>query len=38
MTWRHNIEMTVAMVLRTYIRTYSLFKIGRLGINIILTL
>jgi hypothetical protein len=25
-TWRHGIERTVAKVLRTYIRTYSLFK------------
>jgi hypothetical protein len=38
MTWRHHIERAVAKALRTYIRTYSLFKIGRLSTNIKLTL
>jgi hypothetical protein len=38
MTWRLHIERTVAEALRTYIRTYSLFKSQRLSTNIKLTL
>jgi hypothetical protein len=38
MTWRLNIERTVAKALYTYIRTYSLFKNERLITNIKLTL
>jgi hypothetical protein len=38
MTWRLQIERTVAKALRTYIRTYSLFKSDRLSTNIKLTL
>jgi hypothetical protein len=38
MTRRHLIERTVPTVLRMYIRTYSLFKSGRLSTNINLTL
>jgi hypothetical protein len=34
MTWGHRIERTVAKVLRTYVRTYSLLKNGRLSTNI----
>jgi hypothetical protein len=34
MTWRHHIERTVARDLRTYARTYSPFKTGRLSTNI----
>jgi hypothetical protein len=34
MTWRHHIEMTVAKAVRTYLKTYSLFKSGRLITNI----
>jgi hypothetical protein len=34
MTRRHHIERTVAKALRTYVMTYSLFKIGRLSNNI----
>jgi hypothetical protein len=37
MTWRHRIERTVAKTLLTCIRTYSLFRSGRLGKNIKLT-
>jgi hypothetical protein len=37
MTWRLHIERTVAKVLRTYLRTYSLFKSERLNTNIKLT-
>jgi hypothetical protein len=33
-TWRHYIEETVAKVLRTYIRTYSLIRSSRLSTNI----
>jgi hypothetical protein len=36
--WRHNIERTVAKALRTYIRTYSLFKSVHINTNIKLTL
>jgi hypothetical protein len=32
MTWRLHIERTAAKVLATYIRTYSVFKSGRLNI------
>jgi hypothetical protein len=38
MTWRLHIERTVAKALRTYVRTYSLFKSERLSTNIKLTL
>jgi hypothetical protein len=38
MTWRHHIEWTVAKALRTYVRTYSLFKNEHLRKNIKLTL
>jgi hypothetical protein len=38
MTWRHRSERTVAKTLRTYVRTYSLFKRVRLSTNIKLTL
>jgi hypothetical protein len=38
MTWRHHIERTVAKALRTYLRTYSLFRSERLSTNIKLTL
>jgi hypothetical protein len=38
MTWRHHIDRTVTKALRTYVRTYSLFKSGRLSTNINLTL
>jgi hypothetical protein len=38
MTWRQHIEKTVAKALRTYIRTYSLFKSKRLSTNIKLKL
>jgi hypothetical protein len=38
MTWRLHIERTVAKALRTYLRTYSLFKSERLSTNIKLTL
>jgi hypothetical protein len=38
MTWRLHIERTVAKALRTYIRSYSLFKSERLSTNIKLTL
>jgi hypothetical protein len=38
MTWRHHIERTVAKVLLTYTVPYSLFKSGRLGTNIKLSL
>jgi hypothetical protein len=38
MTWRHHIERTVAKVLPTYLKTYSLFKSGRLSTNIKLIL
>jgi hypothetical protein len=34
MTWRRHIERTVVKALRTYVRTYSLFKSWCLGINI----
>jgi hypothetical protein len=34
MIWRHNIERTVAKVLRKYIKKYSLFKSGHLSANI----
>jgi hypothetical protein len=37
-TWGHRIERTVAKVLSTYVRTYFLFKSGRLSANIKLTL
>jgi hypothetical protein len=37
-TWRHNIERTVAKALRTYVRTYSLFRREHLSTNIKLTL
>jgi hypothetical protein len=33
MTWRNHIKRTVAKVLRTYIRIYSLFGIGLLSTN-----
>jgi hypothetical protein len=32
--WRHHMERTAAKDLRTYVRTYSLFKSGRLSTNI----
>jgi hypothetical protein len=38
MTWRHHFERAVAKALRTYVRTYSLFKSERLSTNIKLTL
>jgi hypothetical protein len=38
MTWRHDIERTVAKVLRTYLRTYCLLKSERVSPNIKLTL
>jgi hypothetical protein len=38
MTWKHHIETTEAKTLPTYIRTYSLFKSGRLGTKMKLTL
>jgi hypothetical protein len=38
MAWRHHSERTVAKALRTYVRTYSLFKSGRLSTGIKLTL
>jgi hypothetical protein len=38
MTWRHHIERTVAKVLGTYKRTYSLLKIEHVSTNIKLTL
>jgi hypothetical protein len=38
MTCRHHIERTAAKAMRTYIRTYSLFRSVRLGTNIKLTL
>jgi hypothetical protein len=38
MTWRHHIKRTVAKAFCMYIRTYSLFKNGRLSTNIKLTL
>jgi hypothetical protein len=38
MTWRHHIERTVAKAMRTYVRTYSLFKSGCLSTNSKLTL
>jgi hypothetical protein len=34
MIWRHHIERTVAKALRTYVRTYSLFRSGRLSTKI----
>jgi hypothetical protein len=37
MTWRHHIEKTVPKDLRTYIRTYYLFKSRSLSTNIKLT-
>jgi hypothetical protein len=33
-TWRLHIEMIEVYAFRTFIRTYSLFKIGRLSANI----
>jgi hypothetical protein len=38
MIWRHHVESTVGMTLRTSVRTFSLFKSGRLSTNIKLTL
>jgi hypothetical protein len=38
MTWRHHIERSAAKTLRTYVRTYSPFKSGRLSTNIKLML
>jgi hypothetical protein len=38
MTWRHHIERTVAKALRTYIKTYSLFKRKCLSTNLKLKL
>jgi hypothetical protein len=38
MAWRHHIERTVAKALPKCMRTYSLFKYGRLSTNIKLTL
>jgi hypothetical protein len=38
MTRRHHIERTVAKALRTYVKTYSLFKSGHLSTNIKLAL
>jgi hypothetical protein len=38
MIWRHHIELAVAKALVTYVRTYSLFKSGRLRRNIKLML
>jgi hypothetical protein len=38
MTWRHHVERTVAKTLRTYVRTYSLFKSELLSTNIKLAL
>jgi hypothetical protein len=38
MAWRHRIESTAAKAVRTYARTHSLFKSGRLITSIILTL
>jgi hypothetical protein len=38
MTWGHHIESTVAKVLRTYVKTYSLFRSGHLSTNIKLML
>jgi hypothetical protein len=38
MTWRHHIERAAAKALRTYVRIYSLIKIGRLSTNIKLAL
>jgi hypothetical protein len=37
-TWRQHIERAVAKALCTYIRTYSIFKIGRLNTTIKFTL
>jgi hypothetical protein len=36
-TWRRHIERTVARALRTYVRTCSLFRSGRLSTNLDLT-
>jgi hypothetical protein len=38
MIWSHHIERNVFKALRTYVRTCSLFKSGRLSANINLTL
>jgi hypothetical protein len=38
MTWRLHIERTMAMALRTYLRTYSLYKSEGLSVHIKLTL
>jgi hypothetical protein len=38
MSWRHHIERTAAKALRTYVRTYFLYKSGRLSTNIELAL
>jgi hypothetical protein len=37
-TWKHHIERTVAKALRTYVRTYSLFRSWHLSTNIKLQL
>jgi hypothetical protein len=38
MTWRHDVDRTVAKALRKYVRTCSVFKSGLLSTNIELTL